>query len=885
LRLRHSRFDHAFFDHAAARRDGGRGHASPRRRDRLRVRADQREDAMTAADERADAPAPERRRGVSALFIERPVATSLLAVAVLIVGLLGYRALAVASLPQIDFPTISVTTALPGASPQTMAALVTGPLERQLAQIPALGLITSTSSFGSSRITLQFDLTRDIDGAAQDVQSAINAASSSLPRTLPYPPVYAKLNPADAPILTLALTSDSLSLRELSDLADTLLAPRLAAVQGVGGVSVQGGLKPAVRVQADLEALASYDLGLEDIRAAVAAANVSSPKGAIEGPQQSYAISANDQITSARDYARIAVAQRGGRTVLLEDVAKVVDGFENERIGAWRDGKPAVVVELRRQPGANVIATVTQAKEDIADLSASLPAAAQLSIVSDRTETIRASIHDVELTLAISVGLVVLVVLLFLRTWSATIIAGVALPLSLIASFAVMWLVGFSLNNLSLMALTIGSGFIVDDAIVMIENISRRREEGLDKRAAAFAGAAEIGFTVISLTASLLAVFIPLLFMGGIVGRMFREFALTLSIAVVVSAVISLTLTPMMCATLERRGGAAQDQSGQPVRRGLFAAFGEGLAESYRRSLEVVLRHRGLTLLATFATLAATLWLYVVSPKSFLPDQDTGLVSVVVKGDPSASFAEMTRVQAAATTAIRAIPDIAQVVSSAGVGSLNPTPNVATLTAALRPHAARTRTAASVRSRRASPRCPASSPSHARRPTFRSRRARASARINTRSWPRPAPTRGVGGWRCKPRSNAILCSRMSRRSNTTRDSRPPSTSTACARASSACRCKRCPTRSTTPLRSGRFRRSMGRPISIASFWRPIRLSAAIRPCSESCAFPASTPARLLRRPISSPTPRGRARRSCRAGRRKCRWPASRPSNGAPRRWR
>jgi multidrug efflux pump len=654
-------------------------------------------------------PTASGRRGVSALFISRPVATSLLAVAVLIVGLLGFRALPVSSLPQVDFPTIAVTTALPGASPETMAALVTGPLERSLGQIPALSLITSTSSFGLSQITLQFDLNRDIDGAAQDVQSAINSAGSTLPRTLPYPPVYAKINPADAPILTLALTSDSLPLRDLSDAADTLLAPRLSEVSGVGGVSVQGGLKPAVRVQADLEALASYNLGLEDIRAAVAAANVSSPKGSIDGPKQSYAIAANDQITSAKDYAAIAIGQSGTRTILLRDVAKVVDGFENERIGAWRDGKPAVVVEVRRQPGANVVETVTLLRRELARLTSSLPAAASLDIVADRTETIRASIRDVEITLVISVALVVLVVLAFLRSWSATLIAGVALPLSLIGAFAVMWLAGFSLNNLSLMALTIGSGFIVDDAIVMIENIARRREEGLDPREAAYAGAAEIGFTVISLTASLLAVFIPLLFMGGLVGRMFREFALTLSIAVVVSAVVSLTLTPMMCAALERGGhergghergghdGEARDPSGQPIRRaGLLAAIGDGLADGYRRSLAVVLRHRALTLTVTFATLAATLALYVAMPKSFLPDQDTGLITVVVKADPAASFAEMTRVQAAATQAIRSIPEIAQVVSAAGVGALNPTPNVATLSVTLTPHDQRRRSAATV---------------------------------------------------------------------------------------------------------------------------------------------------------------------------------------------
>ncbi|RTL72869.1 MAG: acriflavine resistance protein B, partial [Hyphomicrobiales bacterium] len=456
---------------------------------------------------------------VSAPFIARPVATSLLAVAVLILGILGYRALPVSSLPQVDFPTIAVTTSLPGANPETMAALVTAPLERQLGQIPALSLLTSTSSFGLSQITLQFDLSRDIDGAAQDVQAAINAAGSTLPRTLPYPPVYAKINPADTPILTLALTSDTLPLRDLSDLADTLIGQRLSEVPGVGSVSVQGGLKPAVRVQADLEALASYGLSLEDIRSAVAAANVSSPKGSLDGKTQSHAIAANDQITSAREYSEITITYRNGAPVLLRDVARITDGFENERIGAWYKGKPAVVIDIRRQPGANIVSTVARIKTEMPRLAQALPSDASFTIVSDRTGMISASIHEVQFTLALSVGLVVLVVLLFLRTWSATIIAGTALPLSLIGTFAVMWLAGFSLDNLSLMALTIGTGFVVDDAIVMIENIARHRENGEDIKTAAFNGASEIGFTVISLTASLLAVFIPLLFMSGLVVR------------------------------------------------------------------------------------------------------------------------------------------------------------------------------------------------------------------------------------------------------------------------------------------------------------------------------------------------------------------------------
>ena len=627
---------------------------------------------------------------ISAPFIARPIATSLLAVAVLIVGILGYRALPVSSLPQVDFPTIAVSTSLPGASPETIAALVTGPLERQLGQIPALALLTSTSSYGLSQITLQFDLNRDIDGASQDVQQAINAAGSTLPRTLPYPPTYAKINPADTPVLTLALTSATLPLRELSDLADTLIAQRVSEVPGVGSVNVQGGLKPAVRVQADLEALASVGMSLEDLRSAVAAANVSAPKGSLDGATQSYTLSTNDQITSAADYGQITIAFRSGAPVLLRDVARIVDGFENERIGAWHAGRPAVVIDIRRQPGANIVNTVSKITAELPRLKRALPADAQLTVVSDRTGTIRASIEDVQLTLAVSVGLVILVVLLFLRTWSATVIAATALPLSLIATFAVMWLAGFSLDNLSLMALTIGTGFVVDDAIVMIENIARHRENGEDPLTAAYEGAKEIGFTVVSLTCSLLAVFIPLLFMSGLVGRMFREFALTLSIAVVVSAVISLTLTPMMCASIT--GG--NTHTGPSARAGLIGRMGDGLAAFYERSLGFVLRHRPATLLVTLATLAATIALYTFMPKSFLPQQDTGLISVVFKADPDASFPEMARLQALALTAARRSPEVADVVSVAGSSTANQTPNVATLTVVLTPHAQRRRNAA-----------------------------------------------------------------------------------------------------------------------------------------------------------------------------------------------
>ncbi|MBN9063064.1 MAG: efflux RND transporter permease subunit [Rhizobiales bacterium] len=628
---------------------------------------------------------------VSSPFIARPVATTLLAAAVLIGGLLGYRGLPVASLPQVDFPTIAVTTTLPGADPETMSALVTAPLERQLGQIQSIQTMTSTSSFGLSRVTLQFKLDRDIDGAAQDVQAAINSAGSTLPRTLPFPPTYAKVNPADAPIITLAVTSPTVPLRDLSDAADSLLAQRLSEIAGVGHVTVQGGLKPAVRVQVDLSALASKNLGLEDIRSAVSGANVASPKGSLDGKSQAYAIAANDQITTARAYAMITVAFRNGAPILLRDVAKVTDGFENERIGAWLNDTPAVILDVQRQPGANIVATVDRIKAELPRLSRALPADVTLAVVSDRTGAIRASVKDVQLTLALSVGLVILVVLLFLRTWSATIIAGVTLPLSLIAAFGVMWFAGFSLDNLSLMALTIATGFVVDDAIVMIENIARHREAGEDGETAAYRGSSEIGFTVISLTASLLAVFIPLLFMSGLVGRMFREFALTLSIAVVVSAVISLTLTPMLCAKLLR-----YREERPNARRGLAARFGDGLAHAYERTLAVVLRHEGATLIVTVATVALTIGLYAWMPKSFLPDQDTGLISVAIRAAPDASFEAMKRSQAQATAAIRAIPEVESVAAVVGSGATNPTPNSAALSVTLKDHDRRARTARQV---------------------------------------------------------------------------------------------------------------------------------------------------------------------------------------------
>lgn len=623
--------------------------------------------------------------GVSEPFIRRPIATSLLGIALLIGGLLGYFALPVSALPQVDFPTVQVSTQLPGASPDVIASLITAPLERQLGQIPSLTAMNSTSSFGVSQISLQFDLNRDIDGATQDVQAAINAAAGVLPKTLPYPPTYAKVNPADAPVMTLALRSDTISLRAMSDIADTLLAQRLSQISGVGRVSVLGGLKPAVRIQADLARLAAYGIAMEDLRAAIANANVSGPKGSLDGAQQSYIIAANDQIAAADAYRPIIIAYRNGSPVTIGDVAQIVDGLENDRTGGWYQGTPAVIIDIQRQPGANVIDVVKQIRAEIPKVQRAIPAGVHLTIVSDRTVTIRASVHDVQFTLILSVVLVTLVVLLFLRSLRATLIAGVALPLSLITSFGIMYFAGFSLDNLSLMALTIGTGFVVDDAIVMIENIVRHMENGDSAMQASLKGASEIGFTVISLTVSLIAVFIPLLFMSGLVGRMFREFALTLTIAVVTSAVVSLTLTPMMCSRLLK---AAHEEMAVP---GLAAVsrFIDRTVEFYHRTLLWVLERQRATLVVTFATLAATLVLYVVAPKGFLPLQDTASITAVTEAAPDVSFGEMKKRQADAADAIKADPDVTGVVSVIGAGSVNPTTNVGRLVMTLKPRGER----------------------------------------------------------------------------------------------------------------------------------------------------------------------------------------------------
>ncbi len=622
--------------------------------------------------------------GVSEPFIRRPIATSLLGVALAIGGALGYWALPVSALPQVDFPTVQVTTRLPGASPEVVASLITAPLERQLGQIPALTSLTSVSSFGGSQIALQFELNRDIDGATQDVQAAINAAAATLPRNLPYPPVYAKVNPADAPVITLALTSPTVSLRAMSDVADTLLGQRLSQLSGVGRVTILGGLRPAVRVQADLARLAAYGVSLEDLRAVIASANVAGPKGALDGARQSYSIAANDQIEAAEAYRPIIVAWRNNAPVTVGDVARIVDGLEDDRTGGWYQQNPAVILDIQRQPGANVIELVRLIRAELPRLQRAMPAGVELTVVSDRTVTIRASVDEVQFTLLLSVALVVLVVLIFLRSVRATIIAGVALPLSLVTSFGVMWFAGFSLDNLSLMALTIGTGFVVDDAIVMIENIVRHIEKGESAMAAALKGAGEIGFTVISLTMSLIAVFIPLLFMSGLVGRMFREFALTLTIAVVTSAIVSLTLTPMMCARILRGRAGETGPRGGPWRR--LDAFVDRMVAFYGDSLPWVLDRQRATLALVAVTIAATIGLYLVVPKGFLPVQDTGSIAAIAEASADASVEEMRRLQADVTAAIRADADVVGTSATIGAAGVTVTPNVARVMVALKPH-------------------------------------------------------------------------------------------------------------------------------------------------------------------------------------------------------
>ena len=618
---------------------------------------------------------------ISAPFIARPVASWLLAIAILLAGGLGYQALPVSALPEVDFPTIQVVTQLPGAGPETVETLITASLERQFGQIPGLTTMTSQSAEGTSQITLQFDLGRSMDSAVQDVQAAINAAAGTLPVTLPYPPTYSKVNPADAPILTLALTSASRPIDVVSDAADTLLQPKLSEIDGVGRVTVQGNMRPAVRVRVDPARLAAYGLAMEDVRLAVAAANVNGAKGGFDGPRLAFALGANDQLVDAAAYRNLVIAWRNGAPVRLSAVGSVISGVENNRVAAFYNGTPAVVLDIQRQPGANIVQTVRAIKDALPRLRRAIPSGIRLSIVTDRTETIRASVADVQYTLVLSVLLVVAVIFLFLRSWRATFIPAVALPLSLIGTFGIMQLLGFGLDNLSLMALTIATGFVVDDAIVMIENVVRYIEQGLPPLQAAFRGAAQIGFTIVSLTVSLIAVFIPLLFMTGVVGRLFKEFSVTLSVAVVVSAVVSLTLTPMMCGRLLRP--AASEHPGR-IARWSEAGFDAMLA-GYRRTLNWSFRHQGFVLLVGAATLVGTVWLYVIVPKGFMPQQDTGVLVGVTEAAQSVSIPRLAAAQSRAAAIIRQDPAVTGVVSFVGAGTINATPNTGRLTIALKP--------------------------------------------------------------------------------------------------------------------------------------------------------------------------------------------------------
>jgi len=622
---------------------------------------------------------------ISEPFIRRPIATSLLMVGVLLLGTLGYLLLPISSLPTVDFPTIQVVTRYPGASPEVMSAVVTTPLERQFGVISGLVSMNSTSSFGVSTITMQFQLDRDIDVAGQDVQAAINSAGGFLPQDLPNPPIYSKVNPADTPILTLAITSETLPINKVNNFADTLLAQKLSQVSGVGLVTIQGNQKPAVRIQFNPSALASLGLGPEDLRTAIEAANVNAPKGSFDGPNQSYLIGSNDQILRAEDYAAIIVTYRNSAPIRLGDIATVTDSVENDQLGAWVGDKPAVLVDIQRQPGANIIQTVDRIKKILPELTASFPPAVKVSILADRTETIRASVEDVQFTLLLTIVLVVLVIFLFLRKIWATIIPSVALPLSLIGTFGVMYLAGYSLNNLSLMALTISTGFVVDDAIVMLENIFRHIERGEKPLEAALKGSREIGFTVISLSISLIGVFIPLLFMTGIVGRLFHEFAITLSVAVIVSAVVSLTLTPTMCAKFLR---PIKDEKENWFFRRSERAFSL-LLNAYERGLRVVMRHQFTTLMIALATLAATIVLYIIVPKGLLPQQDTGLIIGVTDAAQNISFDAMASRQKEISSIIQKDPAVRNVASFVGAGTVNPTMNTGRIYIVLKPRGQR----------------------------------------------------------------------------------------------------------------------------------------------------------------------------------------------------
>ena len=629
---------------------------------------------------------------ISRPFILRPVATSLLMGALLLSGVLAYRLLPVSALPQVDYPTIRILTFYPGASPDVMTSAVTAPLERQFGQMPGLDQMSSTSSGGASVITLRFNLDKPLEVAEQEVQAAINAANNLLPNDLPQPPVYNKVNPADTPVLTLAITSKTVPLPQVHDLVDTRVAQKLAQLPGVGLVSIAGGQRPAVRIQANPQALAAHGLNMQALRSAIAGANVNQPKGNFDGPERSFMLDANDQLRSPDAYRDLIIAYRDGAPLRLRDVAEVVDGAENRRLSAWANELPAVLINIQRQPGANVIQVVDRVQRLLPQLTATLPSTLDVAVISDRTGTIRASVKDTQHELVFAVGLVVLVTFLFLRNIPATIVPSVVVPLSLVGTFGVMYLAGFSVNNLTLMALTIATGFVVDDAIVMVENIARHLEEGATPFEAALVGAKEIGFTLVSLTISLIAVLIPLLFMADVVGRLFREFAITLAVSILISLVVSLTLTPMMSARLLR---PEHEYAGNWFYRSSGAVI-DWMIATYGRQLKFVLRHQPLTLLVAVATLALTVVLYTAVPKGFFPVQDTGAIQAISEAPQSVSFGAMAERQQAAARVILQEPDVTGLSSFIGVDGSNQTLNSGRMLITLKPHDERTRAAGEV---------------------------------------------------------------------------------------------------------------------------------------------------------------------------------------------
>ena len=619
-------------------------------------------------------------------YILRPVATSLLMAAILIVGAIGYFFLPLSALPEVDYPTIQVQTFLPGASPEVMTSTVTAPLERQFGQMPGLKEMSSRSSAGASVLTLQFDLSLNIDIAEQEVQAAINAAGNLLPSTLPAPPIYAKVNPADAPILTLAVSSTSMPITQVEDLSDTRIAQKISQLAGVGLVSINGAQRPAVRIQVNLQALAAYGLNVDDVRTTISNANSDAPKGSFDGAARAYSIDANDQIANAAQYRDIIVGYNAaaGAPVRLSDIATVTQSAENNKLSSWMNATPAILLNVQRQPGANVIAVVDQIRKLLPSIRSSLPANIDVTVLTDRTNTIRASVSDVQFELTLAVALVVLVIFLFLRSVPATIIPSLSVPLSLIGTFAAMYLCGFSLNNLSLMALTIASGFVVDDAIVMIENISRYIEKGEKPLAAALKGSGEIGFTIVSLTISLIAVLIPLLFMREVVGRLFREFAITLAISILISAVVSLTLVPMLCAKMLRTQKENRERRQSRIAIKAERAFSR-LVSGYDRWLTVVLDHQTLVLWIATGTVALTVALYMLIPKGFFPLQDTGLLQGMTVADPRISFAAMVERQQELADVIRRDADVESLSSFVGVDGTNTTLNTGRFLINLKP--------------------------------------------------------------------------------------------------------------------------------------------------------------------------------------------------------